>query len=550
MSVSKNNDARTTKKTEIIIFVVFLFFSLIFIFLLNLPWSPRYYSMSIDNGIFAYGGKLITQGQIPYLDYWDNIPPAINYINAWAFSFSGPTPWAVWWLNIIWLSLTTVLTCIFVRKLSGLVPSVLSGVLLILLVMDGNLFSGGDMTEFFSLIPQILALWALYRYCQSKQSRWVVVLGLVTSVAFLTKQTAIGLGISSILVILGINLLEHDWRKAVREGSIYVIASLSSLALVLSYWGINGGLREFFDQVIRFNIFYSQGGFSVNQIILVIQTLTTERPFMYLAPLVITSYLHLIIAFFKKRSSRVTRRQQGSITLSTPSHRTYLSAFLGLPIVVLFIATSIYNYPHYYTLIIPSVVFVLVYLSVNIIDQLKTMPHQAQSYILALLFFVFGSIWLIDSIRSEFPKTDPLSSLQSPLYGAYPLDEMESYIINHTNSQDTILVWDMHTEVYFRTGVNSPSRFIHPLPLLSASGKEVSYFDLFLTDLSNNPPKLIVAQEFNASGVPFFDVPDERICPICLPEVQNGLRTLREFVYAHYSIDRTINTWIIYKLIQ
>ncbi len=550
MSGLEKNNTRTASKSEVVIFVAFLLVSIFFIFLLNLPWSPRYYSMSIDNGIFAYGGKLITQGKIPYLDYWDNIPPAINYINALAFRLSSPTPWAVWWLNIIWLSLTTVLTCIFVRKLSGLIPSILAGGLLIFLVMDGNLFSGGDMTEFFSLLPQILTLWSLYNYWKFKQARWVAVLGIMTSVAFLTKQTAIGLGVSSILVIIGIHLLDHDWRKAVREVSIYVVAFLSSIALVLSYWVINGGLHEFYDQVIRFNIFYSHGGFSANQILLVIKTLTTERPFMYLAPLLIVSYLHLVVTFFKKGALRLTRKQQGSITTSTPSHLTYLSAFMGLPIVALFISMSIYNYPHYYTLIIPSVIFILVYLLVNIIDQLKTKPHKAGSYILFLLFIVFGSIWLVDSIRSEYPKAGPLSSIQSPLYGEYPLDEMESYIIDHTNSQDTILVWDMHTEIYFRTGINSPSHFIHPLPLLSASGKEESNFDLFLDDLAKNPPKLIVAQEFNASGVPFFDVPDERICPICLPEVQIGLRTLREFVYAHYSIDRTINAWIIYKLNQ
>ena len=254
-SALKNNNPRQQVRSEIVIFVVFLLFSIIFIFLLNLPWSPRYYSMSIDNGIFAYGGKLITQGQIPYLDYWDNIPPAINYINALTFSLSSPTPWAVWWLNIIWLSLTTVLTCLFVRKLAGLVPSVLSGVLLILLVMDGNLFSGGDMTEFFSLIPQILALWALYNYWQFKRSRWVVVLGLVTSVAFLTKQTAIGLGVSSILVIIGINLLDHDWRKAVRAVSIYVVASLSSLVSGIILLGDQWRFADFYDQVILFNYF-------------------------------------------------------------------------------------------------------------------------------------------------------------------------------------------------------------------------------------------------------------------------------------------------------
>src|SRR6187200_783214 len=49
-----------------------------------------------DATLFAYGGRLVLNGAIPYRDFWDNKPPLIFYIEAlgyWAFgsTWLGPT---------------------------------------------------------------------------------------------------------------------------------------------------------------------------------------------------------------------------------------------------------------------------------------------------------------------------------------------------------------------------------------------------------------------------------------------------------------------------
>jgi hypothetical protein len=536
-------------RSDVIVLAFFFILSLLLILLLNLPWSPRFYSMSIDNGIYAFAGKLITQGEIPYRDYWDNIPPAINYIDAFTFLVASPSQWTIWWLNITWLLINELVLCLIIYKMAGLVPSIISGVLLVLLVMDGNLFSGGNMTEFFSILPQILTVWALYQFLVNRRARWLVVLGVVTAIAFLTKQTAIGLGLSSVVVILGLEFPKPDCYKVFKKIAIIVVSFSVVMAVVLIYWGVNGGLRDFIDQVIIFNIFYTRGGASLGRILLVLRTLVIEHPFMFLMPLIIISYVHL----FWANSKRVAAVFQKGRTLDepfSPSQATYLAGFIGLPINILFIAFSIYNYYHYYTLLIPSVIIIIIYLIDASIKRLHHLDRKWISYSLGLAILTFFSFWLVKSVYLEFPRAAALESLQSPLYGEYPLDEMERYIISQTEPQDVILIWDMHTEIYFRTNTNAPSRFIHPFPLLSASGKDISNFDQFMDDLTISPPKLILAQEFNNAGVPFFDVPDERICPTCLPEVQSGLRALRTYVYANYSVDRYINDWIIYKRIQ
>jgi hypothetical protein len=536
-------------RSEVFIFAIFLAFSVFLIFLVNIPWSPRFYTMSIDNGIFAFAGKLITQGKLPYLDFWENKPPIIYYINALTFLLSGPTPWAVWWLNVAWLSIVTVVMSIFVRKFAGLIPAIVSGILLIFLVMDGDIFSGGDMTEFFSLLPLILAVWALYGYLNSKQYRWVAVLGVMTALAFLTKQTSITLGLSSFGIVILLSLIKREWWKAILRCIVFGVSLISLNALVLFYWKLRGGLPEYIDQVINFNIVYTQGGVSPSRILLVLDTLFTEQPFMFLMPLVIIAYVLLVLSNYKWVISIFQKKQRSDGPLS-PIQAPYLSAFIALPVEIYFLAASVYNFPHYYTLIIPSVVFIITYLVGYCINQIKVQAPKKRPIALGLIVLLFGSIWLVGSIRSEFQEYKNLASIKLPFYGDYPLDDMERYIIDQTEPQDPIEIWDMHTEIYFRTNTTASSRFIHPIPLMSASGKEQSNFEVFMDDLARTPPKLIVAQVNSPHGLPFFDVPDNIVCSYCIPEVQAGLKTLKAFVYANYYIDARFNDWIIYKLKQ
>ena len=35
-----------------------------------------------DGGTYLYAGRLILRGELPYINIWDNKPPAIYYINA------------------------------------------------------------------------------------------------------------------------------------------------------------------------------------------------------------------------------------------------------------------------------------------------------------------------------------------------------------------------------------------------------------------------------------------------------------------------------------
>ncbi len=90
------------------------------IFLVKIQVSPWYVGMGDDSGLFAYAGKLISEGGLLYQDIWDTKPPGVFYLNALAISLGGSTPWSIWWFELIWFSLTMIVLMVILIRITSL----------------------------------------------------------------------------------------------------------------------------------------------------------------------------------------------------------------------------------------------------------------------------------------------------------------------------------------------------------------------------------------------------------------------------------------------
>ena len=77
--------------------------ALVLVFFVSLQYAPSVTSQRRDSGIFAYTGKVITEGGLPYADAWDNKLPGVYYIDALAFVLFGTNLWALWLIENITL---------------------------------------------------------------------------------------------------------------------------------------------------------------------------------------------------------------------------------------------------------------------------------------------------------------------------------------------------------------------------------------------------------------------------------------------------------------
>ena len=134
----------------------------VMVLLQSLPVSPVYKLLEADSGVYAYVGSSILDGQLPYRDVWEHKPPIGFYLNALALLAFGHTPWAIWWFNVLWVSLTCITFFLLIKKMMGLLTGCLASLLFSVAVMQPELFQGGNLMEVYGLLFQVLIIGATY----------------------------------------------------------------------------------------------------------------------------------------------------------------------------------------------------------------------------------------------------------------------------------------------------------------------------------------------------------------------------------------------------
>ena len=204
---------------------------------LNLSWRPDVVSLPPDSGFYAYVGKAILHGQVPYRDVWDDKPPLGYYLNALGQLVFGQTPWGVWWSSIAWILGCTLLLFLVIRKLFGITTAGIASAIFLVALMSPQIFQGGNMTEVYGLAPQIGVIGISYFYFTKKRNIWLPILaGVLTACAFLIKQPNIILGCASIFVMTICSVSESKFREAARTIMGYMVGAVCLLAIVSLYW--------------------------------------------------------------------------------------------------------------------------------------------------------------------------------------------------------------------------------------------------------------------------------------------------------------------------
>ncbi len=518
-------------------------------FLLNLYWNPRYVGMKPDSSLFAYGGKMVTEGKLLYRDFWDHKPPAIFYTDALEILLMGATPWAFWWADIAWVAVSTAVLYFVLRKLAGTLPALLASGIFLVTIMYPTLFSGGNLAEVYAVLPQILIIAAAYAFFKTGRDRWAFVAGLLTAAAFLFKQTCVALGIGAALAVLYQGVRSRQIRKGLITLLWLTAGVLLPLGLVAGYWIIRGAFCDLIDAVFLYNIFYVNSGLSLETFINMLRTFLAEFPLM---PLSLASLGAAAAFLVENRGWLFSRTGRGSETPSTDrvpaAQWTFLAVFLALPFEVLFIVMGGRNFPHYYITILPACAAAIAYLAGRLAAPLlvQRRPTLIEAGALVVLLFL-GLSWLVNAYSAEKPEFGVMTNLRQPLYGPLPHAPIEDYVISHTRPDESVLVWVNNKNLNFLTGRRTPTRYLYPLHLFAPKSGPESRFDQFLGDLHNDPPKLIIWSKASAASLPFITAPDDQLCPGCIPEAVAGMQAFKTYVNTNYTLVSDDDQFAIYQ---
>jgi|GEM_PF-6080486 len=552
----------------VVVTILCVFLLAIFVVILNLSWSPIYKGLGPDSGLYAYVGNAILHGQLPYRDVWEQKPPIGLYLNALAVLLFGRNPWAIWWFNLIWITLSAGAIFLVIKKMMGVIAGGIASVIFILAVMSPSIFQGGNLMEIYGLLPQVVIIGCTYCFFATKRNRWTFLGGLVTGIAFMTKQTTIALGISSLFVIIVVTLLLHEFKDLWVRLAGFIAGFLIPVGVALTYWFSVGALNDFLDAVFLHSISYVSIGapflWSIGY------TFLRALPKLFISKLYCIAALSFLLYLAENLHWFLGRlfpnRNLNGVAYSntiSPVEFTLLAVFIALPLEVVFASLGGRNFGHYFLSLIPAVTTAVAYVFFKVVTFLRssrfgvTKPHTWMAVggiVLALL----SVVWMARAMIDEAPTKAQIASLPAVFRGQYEMDDLQKYIIATTAPPDAVMVWHIHVGLNFITDRRPPQRVLFPANLFTSANTSRSGFSEFLKEFEKAPPTLIIVQKVSSLGLPFVNVPLEQMCPngACMPEfaqamkspdIYSELQLFRQYFLEHYTLDTQIYDWLIYK---
>ena len=551
---------------------------------LNLSWRPDISKLPPDSGFYAYYGKAVLHGQLPYRDIWDDKPPLGYYLNALGLFVFGQTPWGVWWSSVVWILGCMVLFFVVIKKLLGGVTAGVTSIIFLGALMNPQIFQGGNLMEVYSLTPQIGTIGITYLFFTNHRKPWLAFLaGVLTACAFLIKQPTIMLGCSSILLMMISSLNEWKIREAFRIGLGFLLGTVSLIAVVSVYWLWVGALGQFLDGAflqgfsfiggsessLRENFFYTlvnvlpylyigwlyliamvTGGFFlveklyqfwikpvlkehlswIEWILLVLLLLFPQIakrmwPGSYFGKFWVISIFSLgfyfLMKFYRLQSKPVFQR------VFTPVEWTWLIAIVALPLEVLMASLGGRYFGHYFITMVPAVTIAIGYpiwrvasISRESLKSKGLLLGNAVYMILMISTLVWGGISFVRDLPAGMYTNDVAGIFR----GQIPMNELERYIVQTTQPDDEVLVWHIHLGINFVTDRKAPSRFLYPLNLFIPPNEGNTRLKEYVDELEANPPELILVQKVSSLALPFVDEPIDQLCKTyCTPEFVQAL---------------------------
>ena len=500
MAISKQNILL------LIILIVLCFLVLIPINPNQMPFTQR------DSGVFLYTGWRITNGELPYRDVWDHKPPMIFYINALGLSIANQSRWGVWAIECVFLITASILGYTLLNTLFHPSISILS--MFLFLSTVSLVISGGNLTSEYVLPLQFSAFW-LIRYMDRDNfplRNWAI-LGILAALAFLTKQTTIGIWLALVIYQTYYRITKHSIKEWVTEIGVFALSGAILIIIVCLFFWFQGGWADFWSAVVKFNYVYSHSGLSISYKI--------DALLQSMMPLAATGIFHILIigillsiVLLVKKPSDIEKFKY-----------LLMIALISLPIELAFIALSGRAYPHYYISILPAMTIISGVTFWIIYKQLSS--YVSSSFgttifsVVLMLLFALGYYQSYRLVLGQYKEHDNSSIV--------------NYVVDHTSPEDKVLFWGAEAKDNFDTSRKGPSKFIYQYPLYTHNYTNPEMISGFLNDIIQNQPKLII--DTQNQETPIFEFPYNN-------------ETISEeinWIKSNYQPIDQIEDWIIYE---
>lgn len=199
-----------------------------------------------------YEGWALTQGLVPYRDFWDNGSPGVIFLYAIAVRIYHSYV-SVNVLDILWRCVTTIAVYLLAKRLYGRREGILAGVLYAIVASTiSSVFELNALPEGFTILPVVLGF---YFYLDEKQRiGWNSLSGICFAIAAIIK-----LPLFLIIIAVAIHAIvtpRHTWEPRPRRAKFYsfLYGVIIVFSMLIFYLLLSWAIDDFVKEVIVFNL--------------------------------------------------------------------------------------------------------------------------------------------------------------------------------------------------------------------------------------------------------------------------------------------------------
>lgn len=401
--------------------------------------------MERDEGQYGYIAWRWLDGALPYVDSFDQKPPATYLVYALAFAAFGVSPESLHWVTGLYTLGTVVALHALGRVLVSPAAGLAAAAMLSLLVVEPSFLGNASNTETFLLLPMVLGLLASVRALPRRSLGWSFAAGALGALACLFKQVA-----AFNLLYCGVLLLLGGSRKPdLRLATALVAGAMLPLLVTLAFFAAQGALDPLLEHVVWHNLGYS------GRLPLWEYPGTFWRTF---GPSVAGCggiYALALAGIF-------LREPPDGAAAPARDARGILLGWLVFS--MLGVSVGGYFRHHYFLQAMPAVALLAGAGAVAVARAALPPPRRAAGVAGLVAVALGAGLW---ASRAYFFPTSPAEASRA-LYGPNPFAEsarVAGYIAERTRPDDTIFVFGSEPQIPLLARRRSASRYILAYPL-------------------------------------------------------------------------------------
>ncbi len=424
-----------------------------------------------DLSVFVYVAQGLLEGDMPYVDRWDQKGPLTFVLTLIGTILGGS--YGIWTLGTAFLLGSTWFVFKVTKEAFGATAALVAGTLF--LFSFRRVADGGGLTEHYALLFQCLTLFLFLRVSQGRTGGdriALVAIGALGAAAFLLRPNLIGVWLT-----IGLYWTLQIWAFQRREALRWIVwsaagglAVLGLTAIVIASLGAFGAM---WDAVIVYNFTYSDALF-INRL----GVLRDLRGALILISLPLMAGWGIGLYYYFTGRAKGTRFED-----VLP-----LTLFL-LPIETLLLTTSGYGFNHYFVALLPAAGLTLAFLTKFLLSRSTVAPLLLATLLLVPIVYYNLPDYRVP-IRTVERIVDKYSNAADITTDRYTT--VAQRVRQLTEPEDQILVWGNQPQVYLQSQRDALTRFFTQFPLINRRYADEGVRREFISGFIGERPMIVV----------------------------------------------------------